>query len=335
MRDESLKTWEDIAGKPVAEAFKGIRGVAEKEAIAQHIAINIKRGWAEHPWVQAHDGVALICGGGPSLKDRATLDRLRRMAAKPKHFVCSVNMTHDHFYALPSKKLGPPIKSEFAVLLDPKAVVSTYITPKQGPIYFIASQCNPFVLEAFEKEGIRKCLFHHESEAATPYIGSKSHAVPPVVSTVGLEAILILYRLGFRKFHLWGMESSYATEMRDGRLVPKELHAYAKPKEYLNVLPVEAVNEWTGERKLYLTNNHMSLQAEDFKTLVQWWHQNTAAWHEPTKSARFQKIEITAHGDGLLPASAAILHHKYPWVKHASLHSRLRDADRQQRPRAA
>lgn len=159
----TLKTWDEVQGKTIQDAFKDLRGCAighsQKYA---HVTHALSRKWPEHPWVKPHDGVLIICGGGPSMKDRGTLDKIRRLAGRSKHFVLTTNGTHDHFNRLPEKRLGPVIHSEFAVLLDPKTRVKDYISPRNGTAYFIASQCDPHTLDVFE--GFKKFLYHHEDD---------------------------------------------------------------------------------------------------------------------------------------------------------------------------
>lgn len=315
---EAVQLAQDQAPIPLDDFYKGRRTVAvETTQIMAHFQSALARKWAEHPWVRPHGAEVVICGGGPSMKDRATLNKIRRMAERGA-MVCTVNMTHDHFLDLPKRGLGPKIEPDFCVLLDPKEIVKTYVKPIRGPLYFIASQCDPKVLDVFEKPGITKFLYHHEIEAMKPHLSKDSHAVPPIFSTVGMDSILVLYRLGFRKFHLFGMEGSYRVKMVNGQPKPVDLHGYPKPMEYLSVVRVAARNTATGEQEEFLSNDHMACQAEDFHNFAQYWTANL-------KPGRFERITITVHGEGYLPAAAKILHNKYEWIEHAdALRERLR-----------
>lgn len=311
----------------VGDFFKGKRSVAVPDVqMRAHVLSALGRKWPEHRWVRPHDKTLIICGGGPSMKDRATLNQIRRMVKKGGHLVCSVNGTHDHFLSLPKKHLGPVIESDITVLLDPKQRVKDYVHPVTGTLYFVASQCDPHTLDVFERPEIAKFLYHHADQQVMDLTEkAKNHTVPAFCSTVGLESILIGYRLGFRKFRLFGMESSYSTETKNGQVVPKDLHAYAKEKEYLDVLPVAAKNPKTGEEQTFLTNAHMACQAEDFKFLI-------PLWDGHVKQKHYEQILIVVHGDGLLPACARFLNLEYPWVIHADgLHQRLRSANQEQR----
>ncbi len=309
----------------VAQFYNGKRGVAiPDEQLRAHTLHALSRKWPEHRWVPPHNGEAIICGGGPSIKDPEVIREIRSFSKRA--FICTVNMTHDHFLGLYEKGLGQKIVPHANVLIDPKERTKDYVHPIPGPLYFVASQCNPHTLDVFEQPGVKKFLFHHEDKHVTALITKQHHATPPMFSTVGLESILINYRLGFRKFRLFAMESSYQTEMRDGKLTPVYLHGYAKEKEYLDVIPIEARDPKSGSSEVFLTNAHMACQAEDFKGFVPYWDHHVRLGH-------YEPIRIIIHGEGLLPTSAKYLNRQYPWVQNArSLRSRLRRGNRRQGP---
>lgn len=278
---------------PIGDVFgPKVRTVAGGEDnIREYVASALKRGWPEHKWVPAHTGELVIAGGGPSLNNRKVREKIKWRIKSGKAALFSVNGAHDHL-------LSHGIKSHFAALLDAKEKVKDYISPINETAYFIASQCHPLTLDKFEN--FRKFLYHHEA----PYLGQtfdskRNHVNPSVFAHVGLEALLIGYRLGFRTFILYGMDSSYT----DG-----ELYAYKKDNPYAEVLNVVAKNAVTGKEYKFKTNSHMACQAEDFKNFV-------GFWQHFVNRGLYQPISITFHGDGYLPTAAGILHHQFPWVK--------------------
>lgn len=299
----------------VNEFFKDRRGIAvNREKCRAHITSAIARGWPEHPWCRPHKGVAHICGGGPSVAERRVLNKIRRATKRKNAFVCTVNKTHDHFLELPQKRLGPKIVSDFTCLFDPKPVVSTYVTPRKGTQYFIASQCDPKVLDVFEKPDVSRWMFHHAGEERD-LMDDQQHVTPPIFSTIGLESILILYRLGFRAFHLWAMEGSYSGD---------NLHGYKKPFEYRDKQEYIARNTVTGEEYRFLSNAHMACQVDDFQLFAKFWDLHVSLGH-------YDNIVINVHGEGYLPCSAGILNQQYKWIRHAdSVHERLRSGDKLQ-----
>lgn len=232
-----------------------------------------------------HGQTALICGGGPSIaRDIKTIRKLAKKGGK----IWAVNKTHDW---LISKALPP----WGACLLDPKPRVADYIQkPKKKTLYFLASQCDPEVFKRFEKYN---AVLWHAGVASynqfwpIPLLKAeckKPFSVIPGPTTVGLRSITLLYELGFRKFHLFGMDSS----MEHGKL-----HAYPKDK-------MEGVGEkwvrlqqWRGHQDFY-TNAHMAKQLLDFDSL-------TDDLAERMKARQIEPVDITVHGAGLLPSFAA------------------------------
>ncbi len=232
-------------------------------------------------------GTLIICGGGPSIADIAQLKAIRKLAKRGGK-VWAVNKTHDF---LLSKGITPWA----ACLLDPMPWVAGYITkPQKNTIYAIASQCDAGVFEALKRA--RAYVWHagidvdgcaYPVEMLEREYAGRDWLVVPGPTTVGLRSVLVGYALGFRSFHLFGLDSS----MREA-----SLHAYAKPK------PADAAEGWVTLRTknnahTFFTNAHMARQAMDFEEMVE--HIGGMM-----KTGTMQPISITVHGDGLLPALA-------------------------------
>jgi hypothetical protein len=92
-------------------------------------------------------------------------------------------------------------------------------------------------------------------------------------STVGIKTPILGNLLGYRKFALYGMDSSYC----DG-----ENHAYRQ-----EINDGERLVEVTVAGRKFLCARWMAAQGEDFKTLY--------------RALEAKGCEVTAHGDGLIP----------------------------------
>jgi|GEM_PF-6533781 len=248
-------------------------------------------------WMGAGDGRALmICGGGPSLADVAQIKAIRALAKKGGR-VWAVNKTHDFM-------LGKGIVPWAACLLDPMPWVAGYIAkPRRGVLYAVASQCHADVFASLK--GFAPHVWHAgiDAEDGRGYpldvlrqnYPGQDWLVVPGPTTVGLRSIFVGYALGFRCFHLFGMDSS----MHGGRL-----HAYAKAR------PPDACEGWVslrtkdGEQKFY-TNSHMARQALDFEETME----RIAGL---VRDKAMEPIRVIVHGAGLLPELAKC----YGW--HAS-----------------
>ncbi len=243
----------------------------------------------------------LICGGGPSMGDLAQLKKIRALAKRGAK-IWAVNKTHDFL-------LTKGIVPWAACLLDPMDWVAGYIAkPRSDVIYAVASQCHGDVFAALKNAQLH--VWHagvddddgqdHPTPLLQTEFPSADWLVIPGPTTVGLRSIMVGYALGFRVFHLFGLDSS----MRVGPDFSTSLHAYSKPK------PTDAAEGWVslrstqGEHRFY-TNAHMARQVLDFEDMVE-------RIAELVRQKTMQPIRITVHGDGMLPELAKC----YGW--HAS-----------------
>lgn len=284
---------------PLSNKVGGGAGRIEVGEYLRRVHTSMNRAWpslAQLKDTQAN-GTLIICGGGPSIGDVAQIKKIRALATKGGR-VWAVNKTHDFL-------LSKNIKPWAACLLDPMPWVANYIQrPQRDTIYALASQCHPDVFHAF-----RALKTNHENvyvwHAGVDYDGKgypvellereyagQDWLVIPGPTTVGLRSILVGYALGFRTFHLFGMDSS----MRVGPDSSSALHAYEKPK------PADAPEGWVTLRtskseQKFFTNAHMARQATDFEETME----NIAGL---VKAGTMQAISITVHGDGLLPSLA-------------------------------
>jgi hypothetical protein len=242
-------------------------------------------------------GTLLICGGGPSIGDLAQLKKIRALMKKGGK-VWAVNKTHDFL-------LTKGITPWAACLLDPMPWVAGYIQkPQRNTIYAVASQCDAAVFDALKQA--RVYLWH----AGVDYFGQgypvdvmestykgRDWLVIPGPTTVGLRSVLVGYALGFRHFHLFGLDSS----MRVANDNSSALHAYEKQKPadaaegWVTLKSKTAKNQTTAQR--FYTNSHMARQALDFEEMVE----NIGGM---VKRGTMQPITLTVHGDGLIPALA-------------------------------
>lgn len=239
-------------------------------------------------------GTLLICGGGPSIeKDIENIKRLRSQGA----YILSVNKTHDFLV-----KHG--IKPDFHALLDPMDWVADYVSePVEGVKYLIASQCHRSVFKRLK--GADCYLWHAYSDFygvnyPAPLLekefSNKAWICIPGPTTVGMRAIYLGQAMGFRMYHLFGMDSSmkYDRATKTG-----QLHAYPKKK------PDDAREGWAKLKTIhgieeFYTNEHMARQVDDFDEALDQFAAMVRLKH--IKAPHF-----TVWGEGLLPTYAATL----------------------------
>lgn len=251
-----------IGGGTVAE-LEFVSNVTEERIAENLISAHARKNVAWLPENEAHDGVAVIVAGGPSLKRTVqTVARMQRAGAK----VFALNRVAAY---LKNNSILP----DAHVLLDahPDEVIS-FIDKSYPCMRFYASQCDPAVLDAAGDELVlwdsyMQGILDVVPDAHGPFVGGGT--------TVGTRAIGLCYMLGYRKIHVFGLDSS--CEEGEG-------HAYSQI-DFPSVLDV------VFNGKKYRTPPQFLAQVEDFKKLLP----------ELTASG----CELTVHGDGLLPDVAA------------------------------
>jgi uncharacterized Rossmann fold enzyme len=219
------------------------------------------------PWLklqEPHAGHVAIIGGGPSMADKFGEIAWRKSMGQQ---VWALNGTASYLRErgiIPDAHVIVDARPENAAFLDGAA---------SDTMHYLASQCDPEVFKAAE----RVTLWHAHSPGMVEMLtGLQETSLVGGGSTVGLQALVIAYILGYRKIHLYGFDSSYRED---------EHHAYPQG---LNANEV-TVNALVGDRT-FKAAPWMVQQAEEFMT--------TAAELERDGTV------ITVHGDGLLPYMA-------------------------------
>lgn len=196
------------------------------------------------PWLhlaEPHDGIAVIVGGGPSMKPLLPMIAAHQRSG---HKVFAVNGT------IPTLRIAD-VTPNFFVLLDAKPSNVDFVQPHKDTKYLIASQCNPTVFNALK--GYNVTVWHPAYPNIWPILGDKPCAVIGGGSSVGLLTISVAFCMGYRHIHVYGLDSSYSN---DG-----SSHAYVQDanndRESYCVNGVE-----------YVASKWMARQAVEFQTVA-------------------------------------------------------------------
>lgn len=216
-------------------------------------------------WLQAaapHDGVAVICAGGPSLKEEMA-SIAAHVSTGGKVFSCN---------AVPSVLSLFGIKSDYHVMLDARAANEAFVAGAgKDTVCLYSSQCDASVHSA---AGDRLTLWHPAFPGILDIVGTgKERAYIGGGTTCGMKAATIAWAMGYRAIHLYGFDSCY----RDGAH-----HAYAQP---LNDGEQVMDAEYNG--MTYRCSPWMIQQAEDFETFG--------------PQLMDHGVELSVHGSGLIP----------------------------------
>jgi hypothetical protein len=235
------------------------------DVIFQQIDINSARAL---PWLEprdAHDRVAVIVGGGPSLK--RSIEMLRGHGAA-EHTIFALNNTA-HF--LRDNGVTPNIQ----FIIDPRPENVAFVKGGPAASFILASQCHPSLFDELDGEPVTvlqlaiEGIYDHIPKTATVVSGT---------TTAGLYALNAVYTLGYREMHLYGYDSSDA---EDG-----EAHAYPQHETDPEKKRLEV---WVAGKR-FRSSFAMYKQAEKFQGIAQMLAEAGATIH--------------VHGDGLLPTIA-------------------------------
>lgn len=234
----------------------------EHEIVKQNIRTNIKGDWLQ---IEPHDTnnvELMLIGGGPSLSEQ--WDKIKEMQAEGAKVV-ALNGTY-------KECIDRGINPSAMVMVDARPFNARFVKPViDNCKYFIASQCDPSVLEGLPKE--RTYLWHTLSEEMKTDLNERYerwYGVPGG-STVLLRAIPMFRMLGFKKFHLFGCDSC---------LIDNKHHAYEqKENDGAMVVPV------TVGGRVFQCNAWQVCQAQEFIETIKFLG---------------DEIELEVYGDGLL-----------------------------------
>lgn len=210
----------------------------------------------------AHDRTLLIAAGGPSLAESIVGMQLDR--ARTGGDLWALNGAHDYLI-----RCG--IVPDGMVMLDSREAMTQFVQrPRSDVEYLIATQCDPAVFQALAGRNVKKWTGW--------YWGVEDRIIVGGGATVGQKAICLGYVLGYRKFKLYGYDSSY----RGGAN-----HAYAQP-----------MND--GDLKVDVT-----LRGRKF-IAARWMVKQVVEFLATADTLTRKGCEIDVYGDGLLPYAASI-----------------------------
>jgi hypothetical protein len=267
----------DIIGGWVPQMFRrgGIKRVKIKEGtnvpsdqMLKNVEINCQRKLPQFGALsQPHGGTAVIIGGAPSLNEN--IKHIRERARKGQT-IWAVNGSLKHL-------LLNGITPDVFCMMDARSENVKFLSDTPDIEYLINAMCDP---EAFEMlKGRNVTMWHSyndQEEKHQKILKEKGHGNPGVIdggSTVVLNSMFLAFYMGYRRIHLYGVDSSYS----DGKH-----HAYdQKWNDDAGVFFA------TYKEKEYACTAWMVKQVECFRKM----------WAELVDRG----CTVNAHGNGLLP----------------------------------
>jgi hypothetical protein len=241
------------------------------EQMVENMRSALSRGLPEVRACQPHGCSLAVAAGGPSLSD--TYESL-----KDQDHIAAVNGSLGFL-------LDKGIVPTFCGVLDSSPHMADVVVADSRVRYLIASNCHPSLFEKLIAAGCKVWLWHTTPASIGTDAGlALLKATRPDTwlmvgggCTIGLRWVNLGYVLGYREFHLHGLDSSF----RD-----RQTHAYDDRRN----------GDWV--------DGH-SLEINGYKTSLNFMQQVTDAAHmiERFKLADMQPVKMTVYGDGLLQAA--------------------------------
>lgn len=205
-----------------------------------------------------HDGVISICGSAPSLL---------WTYEDTEGDILACNAAHDFL-------IDRNVIPKYEMLWDADAVINKFFTPRKGVIYLVASRCHPDVFKRLE--GFDVVVWHAGGDECLEGLLQAAKRIEPMVnggSAAVVRGMFVAFAMGYRKMHLFGVDSSYDELTHVRKSVVEEQR-----------LEVNCLGKW------FKTTPWLAMQAEDFKIIG--------------PALRDAGAEIVVHGTGLVPTIA-------------------------------
>lgn len=235
------------------------KNLLPNEKIHENIRKNIEycrfNGIEELQPCEIHESVAYIIADAPSYKKKHIFEEILKHKNHDNHYLFVSKTAHEYMIENGVIPFG-------CIYLDPEEHV---VKAHEDVIYFIASQCDPEVIKNLYSKKTKIYLYHAfvntGEEKIFEVYGVNS---PPIIggSTSMTRGIMMLNMIGFYKFKLFGLDSSYEFK-------PKKVHGYNQKKIPFQI-NLEA-NNFTIEKNtgdIFWTDPEMLVQCNDLKIYI-------------------------------------------------------------------
>lgn len=207
----------------IGEAPKLVSPEPESADLLANMRVNLRHHLPAVTLTDAHDGVSLVCGSGPSLLSDIPEIAWRQSMGQA---VFAINGAGD---VLVDNGVTP----DWLVVMDPHPERNAgFIERRSGKRFLLCSWVDSSLVDSLLATGHDVTLFHVNLPGAAEIVGTGT--LCGATQTCGLTLPFVNYAQGFREVHLFGLDSSD----RDGA------HAYAETGT--RETTVEA---WVGSRR--------------------------------------------------------------------------------------
>lgn len=210
----------------------------------------------ESPTCTLHDKWGYLIGGAASYKTQENIEEIRR-ASLNNGVIFTSKTAHDYL-------ITQGIVPWACILLDPRPHVADFFEIHPDVNYFVASQCHQAVFDKLIKAGAKMWVYHAEVAAGERDVIKRHFPNARMLaggSTSQSRGISILMNMGFYKFKLFGLDSSYPVK-------PERVHGINQEKQPIEIsVNNNITNEKIGQGK-YWTDPELLAQINDMEHIT-------------------------------------------------------------------
>ncbi len=189
-----IKHWNPGASQPLVLPLHLVCNTSDEE-VDNNIRANSARPGNWMASKDAHQGIAILCGSGPSLAE--SLDEIKALIATGGTVFAmngSAKFLHEH-----------GIMPDYQLMIDPRQQTADLIGPAKTHLF--ASQCHPLCFERMPSA----TLWHLQIEGIDLLLPTydRPFALIGGAASVGNTALCVAYAKGFRHLHVFGYDSSH------------------------------------------------------------------------------------------------------------------------------
>lgn len=235
-----------------------------------------KHGIPNVPNCELHGKWAYLIGGAPSYKKPERIEMLKAATEDPNSVVFASKTAHDYL-------LEKGVVPWGCLLLDPRPhVIESFGEPHPDITYFVASQCHQSVIDTLISKGAKIVVYHAEVAAGEKDIIKELRPDDKMTaggSTSQSRGMSVLMQMGFYRFKLFGLDSSYPSK-------PEKVHGINQEKKAMEItVNSKITGDQIGGGK-YWVDPELLAQINDMEHITK----------------IFGYLELDNHSDGLMEA---------------------------------
>ena len=193
----AIKHWNPGAENPLILPVHVICNTDDEE-LYENVRVNSRAHGDWQKLLPAHDGVAILCGSGPSLADSLVDIQWHRSKG---HVIFALNGAAKYL-------ADHGVMPDYQVILDARPETAELVGPAKEHLF--ASQVHPATFARAPKARLWHLQVGEIDKLLPPY--SAGYCLIGGAASVGNTSTCLVYAMGYREMHCYGYDSSHRGE---------------------------------------------------------------------------------------------------------------------------